>query len=90
MEKDKAIEPGSIRSSTPDWYEGYENGMKRAFELVGELAVFYRDNVVCGDDWPDEEKVDFNKEIKANINTCRYAQHVIRTGHFNEKDELPW
>ena len=90
MEKEKAIEPGSIRSDTPDWYEGYENGMKKAWELVGELAVFYRDNIDCGDDWPVDEKVAFKKELQAQVNACRYAQHVIKSGTFDEKDELPW
>ena len=86
----EVIEPGSIRSDTPDWYEGYENGLKKAFVLVGQLAEFYRDNIDCGEDWPEDEKIAFKKELQAQVNACRYAQHVIRKGTWDEEDELPW
>ena len=86
----EVIEPGSIRSDTPDWYEGYENGLKKAFVLVGELADFYRDNIVCGEDWPEEEKREFQKMKKAQENACRYAQVIIRKGEFKDEEELPW
>ena len=68
----------------------YEKGLKKAYELVGELAEFYRDNIDCGDDWPEDEKIAFKKELQAQVNACRYAQYVIQRGKFNEEDELPW
>ena len=68
----------------------YEAGLKKAFELIGQLADFYRDNIDCGDDWPEEEKKAFAKEKQAQVNACKYAQHVIRKGVWDEEDELPW
>ncbi len=69
---------------------GFEAGLKKAYELVGELAIFYRDNIECGDDWPEEEKISFKKELQAQVNACRYAQYVIQKGTLDEEDELPW
>ena len=46
----------------------YEAGLKKAFELVGQLADFYRDNIDCGEDWPEEEKKAFKKELQAQVN----------------------
>ena len=86
---DKAIAPGTLRSNTPDWCEGYENGLKKAFELVGELAKVYEDGIDCGDDWSGEEKEAFRKELKAQVNACKYAQVVIQNGNFDDED-LPW
>lgn len=73
-----------------DYDAGFIAGRKKAYELVGELAVFYRDNIDCGDDWPEDEKIAFKKELQAQVNACRYAQYVIQRGTFDEEDELPW
>lgn len=69
---------------------GYIAGLKKAFALVGELADFYRDNIVCGDDWSEEEQREFRLVKKAQENACRYAQVIIRKGEFESEEELPW
>jgi hypothetical protein len=69
---------------------GHLDGLKLAYALVGKLADFYKNNIVCGDDWPDEEKREFFRIKKGQENACRYAQHVIRTGTFRDEEELPW
>ena len=73
-----------------DYDAGYTAGRKRAFHLVGDLADFYENNIVCGEDWPDDEKVDFKEKLKAQVNACRYAQHVIKTDKWSEEEEYPW
>tara|TARA_Y100000310_G_C20259679_1_gene613045 strand:- start:299 stop:526 length:228 start_codon:yes stop_codon:yes gene_type:complete len=73
-----------------DYDAGTVNGLKLAFELVGKLAKVYEDGIDCGEDWPEEEKTTFKKELQAQVNACRYAQHVIRKGVWEEEEELPW
>ena len=69
---------------------GYIAGLQRAFELVGKLAEMYKDGIECGVEWPEAEKVTFKKELQAQVNACRYAQHVIQRGVWEEERELPW
>lgn len=67
--------------------EGFTSGLKRAFELVGELGDFYDNQVIV--DAPPEELRQHARDRKQQVNACRYAQHVIRKNSFGEED-LPW
>ena len=67
--------------------EGFINGLKRAFELVGQLGDFYDNQVIV--DAPPEELRQHAHGRKQQANACRYAQHVIRKNSFGEED-LPW
>ena len=73
-----------------DFDAGLLEGRKHAWDLVGELADFYKNEIVCGDDWPEEEKEAFKKEIQAQVNALQYARHVIKVGSFDEEMEFPW
>ena len=69
--------------------EGFINGLKRAFELVGELADFYDNNIGIVESASDAEKKQHEMDCKKQANACRYAQHVIRSNNFGDED-LPW
>ena len=68
---------------------GFVDGLKRAFELVGQLGDFYEDGVGISENATDEEKRLHENSRKNQVNACRYAQHVIRKNSFGEED-LPW
>ena len=68
---------------------GFVDGLKRAFELVGQLGDFYEDGVGISENTTDEEKRLHENSRKNQVNACRYAQHVIRKNSFGEED-LPW
>ena len=69
--------------------KGFVSGLKRAFELVGQLGDFYKDGVSISESATDEEKRLHENSRKNQVNACRYAQHVIRKNSFGE-DDLPW
>ena len=69
--------------------KGFISGLKRAFELVGQLGDFYEDGVGISENATDEEKRLHENSRKNQVNACRYAQHVIRKNSFGEED-LPW
>lgn len=69
--------------------KGFEEGRKRAFELVGELADFYDNNIGIDERASDAEKKQHELDCKKQANACRYAQHVIRSNNFGDED-LPW
>ena len=69
--------------------KGFVSGLKRAFELVGQLGDFYEDGVSISESATDEEKRLHENSRKNQVNACRYAQHVIRKNSFGEED-LPW
>ena len=70
--------------------KGFEEGRKRAFDLVGELADFYKNNIGIDESVSEEEKAIFKKGLQHQVNACRYAQHVIRKNEFGGEEELPW
>lgn len=69
--------------------KGFVSGLKRAFELVGQLGDFYENGVDVSENATDEEKRLHENSRKSQANACRYAQHVIRKNSFGEED-LPW
>ena len=69
--------------------KGFVSGLKRAFELVGQLGDFYEDGVGVSENATDEEKRLHENSRKNQVNACRYAQHVIRKNSFG-KEDLPW
>ena len=69
--------------------KGFVSGLKRAFELVGQLGDFYEDGVGISENVTDEEKRLHENSRRNQVNACRYAQHVIRKNSFGEED-LPW
>ena len=69
--------------------KGFVSGLKRAFELVGQLGDFYEDGLGVSENATDEEKRLHENSRKNQVNACRYAQHVIRKNSFGEED-LPW
>ena len=69
--------------------KGFVSGLKRAFELVGQLGDFYEDGVSISENATDEEKRLHENSRRNQVNACRYAQHVIRKNSFGEED-LPW
>ena len=69
--------------------KGFVSGLKRAFELVGQLGDFYEDGLGVSENATDEEKRLHENSKKNQVNACRYAQHVIRKNSFGEED-LPW
>lgn len=69
--------------------KGFISGLKRAFELVGQLGDFYEDGVGVSENATDEEKRLHENSRRNQVNACRYAQHVIRKNSFGEED-LPW
>ena len=69
--------------------KGFVSGLKRAFELVGQLGDFYEDGVSISESATDEEKRLHENSRRNQVNACRYAQHVIRKNSFGEED-LPW
>ena len=68
---------------------GFEDGLKRAFELVGDLAEFYETRCKVSNEASEEEKRLHENANRGRANACRYAQHVIRKNSFGEED-LPW
>lgn len=68
---------------------GFLDGLKRAYELVGNLGDFYENKVSISENATDEEKSLHENAKKSQVNACRYAQHVIRKNSFGEED-LPW
>ena len=68
---------------------GYGDGLKRAFELVGQLAEFYESGLKVSEEVSEEEKRLHENSNRGRANACRYAQHVIRKNSFGEED-LPW
>ena len=69
--------------------KGFEEGRKRAFELIGELAEFYENGVGIDENASDEEKKEHKRDCQLQTNACRYAQVVIRNNSFGDED-LPW
>lgn len=69
--------------------KGFVSGLKRAFELVGQLGDFYEDGMGISENATDEEKRLHENSRRNQVNACRYAQHVIRKNSFGEED-LPW
>ena len=69
--------------------KGFVSGLKRAFELVGQLGDFYEDGVSISESATDEEKRLHENSRRNQVNACRYAQYVIRKNSFGEED-LPW
>ena len=69
--------------------KGFEEGRKRAFELIGELAEFYENGVGIDEDASSAEKKEHKRDCQLQTNACRYAQHVIRNNSFGDED-LPW
>ena len=69
--------------------KGFVSGLKRAFELVGQLAEFYESGLKVSEEVSEEEKRLHDNSRKNQVNACRYAQHVIRKNSFGEED-LPW
>ena len=69
--------------------KGFVNGLKRAFELVGELGNFYENGLTISENATEQEKELHKNSNKNKVNACRYAQHVIRKNSFGEED-LPW
>ena len=69
--------------------KGFVSGLKRAFELIGQLGDFYEDGVGVSENATDEEKRLHENSRRNQVNACRYAQHVIRKNSFGEED-LPW
>ena len=69
--------------------KGFVSGLKRAFELVGQLGDFYEYGVSISESATDEEKRLHENSRRNQVNACRYAQHVIRKNSFGEED-LPW
>ena len=69
--------------------KGFISGLKRAFELVGQLGDFYEDGVGISENATDEQKRLHENSRRNQVNACRYAQHVIRKNSFGEED-LPW
>jgi len=68
---------------------GFLDGLKRAYDLVGNLGDFYESNNAVNEDVTNEEKSLHENAKKSQVNACRYAQHVIRKNSFGE-DDLPW
>jgi len=80
--------------SRDDYHAGYVSGLKKAYALVGLLADYYANKVVCEDDLPAHYTVElkrkaFEEQREAQVNACKYAQHVIRAGERNEEEERP-
>ena len=69
--------------------KGFVSGLKRAFELVGQLGDFYEDGVSISESATDEEKRLHENSRRNQVNACRYAQHVNSKNSFGEED-LPW
>ena len=69
--------------------KGFVSGLKRAFELVGQLAEFYENGLKVSEELSEEEKRLHENSNRGRANACRYAQHVIRKNSFGEED-LPW
>ena len=69
--------------------KGYEEGRKRAFHLLGELADFYEHGCGIDENASDEEKLLDKNSRTSQVNACRYAQIVIRQNDFTDAD-LPW
>ncbi len=63
------------QTKQPDWIEGYENGVKRAWDLVGEAADWYRmqiENRKKVTDAPDD------MSLRARYETALWLQQVIK------------
>ena len=61
---------------------GFVDYLKRAFELVGQLAEFYENGLKVSDDLSEEEKDSYENSNRGRANACRYAQQVIRKNSF--------
>jgi len=77
------------RGYTKGKEDGFVSGLKRAFELVGELGDFYENAVLVNENASNEEKRLYENSYRGRVNACRYAQHVIRKNSFGDED-LPW
>ena len=76
-------------SQSKEYDTGFVDGLKRAFELVGQLAEFYESGLKVSEEVSEEEKRLHENSNRGRANACRYAQHVIRKNSFGEED-LPW
>lgn len=71
---DQTKQPGTISTNTSDWIEGYENGVKRAWYLVGELAEYYKKQLN-----PDGLSPPHQSDLeRGRYEAALYAQMVIK------------
>ena len=73
-----------------DHEAGKIDGLKLAFDLMGQLGDFYANNIGIDERASDEEKELHKNVCQAQANACRYGQHVIRQGEWKDEGELPW
>ena len=65
--------------------KGYEAGRKRAFELIGELAEFYENEVGIDEDASDEEKRLHENSRRNQVNACRMLNTSFAKIHSEKK-----
>ena len=93
MSDDDIIEPGSIRSDTPDWYEGFDNGKRFAQEKVMELMieVIQEYRTLARAEKMDSEA---SRIPKAQLNAVEFMKSWVISGGHEDFDGnracLPW
>ena len=87
---EEIIEPNSIRADTPDWQEGYEQGLLQerlhVMKLLDEVIEAYEDVY---------EQTDVDEfAVKSQINAVKFAKKWVQSGGQIDSDGnracLPW
>ena len=87
---EEIIEPNSIRADTPDWQEGYGQGILQqrlhVMELLDEVIQAYEDVY-------EQKDVD-EFTVKSQINAVKFAKKWVQSGGQIDSDGnracLPW
>ena len=90
---EEIIDPNSIRASTPDWQEGYEQGKMYAGSKIVELMdeVIYEYRTLARRDKMDSES---SRMSKAQLNAAKFIKSWVLSGGHEDEDGnrvcLPW
>jgi len=83
------IEPNSIRADTPDWQEGYGQGLLQerlhVIKLVDEVMEAYKELLLNSPE---------SKIIQAQINAVKFTKSWVQSGGLTDTDGeracYPW
>lgn len=72
-------------SDDAGYNRGFDAGMKRAWSLLGELAEFYKNNIIPHRDSSQEEKKRFGEDIQKQVNALHYGRFIIQKGSMGDE-----
>ena len=78
---EETIDPKSIRAGTPDWQEGYEQGIlqtqNKAHELFNEVIEAYESMITKGE---SENVREENEIVRCQINAVKFSRGWVASG----------